>query len=478
MGSALADGTGVPVMHVEACSASPCAYVPDRTDAQFTGKTITDGDGGPLVSEPWSGHATSVGKTFYGNVRSMSPGITDVSAYQSDSWLQGGFLNTGQNSLPDASNSRIGNHSYIGSYGSNLQMFHRVDWLVESDEFIQVVGFTGGGPLLGSGFNVIAVNATGRPTNAGSKPISGDAAYTLERTRPDLVAPAGSTSDATPQVSSAVAVLIDLAHSSDLSLSNGSTVNRDGDVIYNAERSEVIKAALLAGAARETANTASLDVIDYRVNLVDQTSNGLDRRYGAGQLNIYNSYHVVLGGEQDSEEDNSGTGGLIGHAGFDFDASFGGAGGSNAEASYFFSTGAGAVDLTASLVWNISIDPGSQRGFDQNATLYDLGLYLYDVTDSSAPILAGVSESSFENTENIWTSLESDKDYVLRVKRGTGQGQFEWDYALAWQLNSTADTGDDRDGDGVPDAEDAFPDDPNESIDTDGDGTGDNADAG
>ena len=34
----------------------------------------------------------------------------------------------------------------------------------------------------------------------------------------------------------------------------------------------------------------------------------------------------------------------------------------------------------------------------------------------------------------------------------------------------------DRDGDGVPDKDDAFPDDPDEDTDTDGDGIGDNAD--
>ena len=34
----------------------------------------------------------------------------------------------------------------------------------------------------------------------------------------------------------------------------------------------------------------------------------------------------------------------------------------------------------------------------------------------------------------------------------------------------------DRDGDGTPDAEDEFPDDPTESVDTDGDGVGDNSD--
>ena len=34
----------------------------------------------------------------------------------------------------------------------------------------------------------------------------------------------------------------------------------------------------------------------------------------------------------------------------------------------------------------------------------------------------------------------------------------------------------DGDGDGVPDVDDAFPNDPDESKDTDGDGVGDNAD--
>ncbi len=36
--------------------------------------------------------------------------------------------------------------------------------------------------------------------------------------------------------------------------------------------------------------------------------------------------------------------------------------------------------------------------------------------------------------------------------------------------------GTDSDGDGVPDEDDAFPNDPNESVDTDGDGIGNNAD--
>lgn len=47
---------------------------------------------------------------------------------------------------------------------------------------------------------------------------------------------------------------------------------------------------------------------------------------------------------------------------------------------------------------------------------------------------------------------------------------------LAFETSDAAPPTNDADGDGVPDADDAFPDDPNETTDTDGDGVGDNAD--
>ena len=65
-----------------------------------------------------------------------------------------------------------------------------------------------------------------------------------------------------------------------------STINRNGDTIYNTERTEVIKAALMAGAVRITNNTTGNDITDYRIDAANQTLNGLDIRYGAGQLNI------------------------------------------------------------------------------------------------------------------------------------------------------------------------------------------------
>jgi hypothetical protein len=97
------------------------------------------------------------------------------------------------------------------------------------------------------------------------------------------------------------------------------------------------------------------------------------------------------------------TGGFIGNSGFDYDPSFGGENGSNSEASYFFSTGIDTAELVASLVWNIAIDGGSIDDFDGTATLFNLDLFLYDITGAASIndwALLGSSESIWDNTEN------------------------------------------------------------------------------
>jgi hypothetical protein len=243
----------------------------------------------------------------------------------------------------------------------------------------------------------------------------------------------------------------------------------------------------MAGADRWTSNTTDDDITDYRVNVADQTANGLDRRFGAGQLNIYHSYHIVAAGEQDSDQDDRGSGtGQIGVYGFDYDGAFGGQQGSNSEASYFFTVGTNIVKLTAALVWNIEIDPGPESSFDQDATLYDLDLMLYEVVDPGNPgtwILTSASNSASENTENVWIVLAPGKNYALQVTPGTGQPAFNWDYGLAWRIKVLADD----DNDGIPNTSDncilaangtLIPDaGGNSQLDTDGDGYGNMCDA-
>ena len=256
-------------------------------------------------------------------------------------------------------------------------------------------------------------------------------------------------------VASAIALLVETGHGNpglSTDLVSTATTNRNGDIIYNAERSEVIKAALMAGAERATSNTTAADITDYRTDITNQADNGLDSRFGAGQLNIINSYHIIAAGEQNSIDDATSTGGFIGNSGFDYDPSFGGANGSNGSASYFFSTGIDPVQLVTSLAWNIDIDGGSTNNFNDTATLFDLDLFLYDITGAASMNdwqLLGSSASQSENTEHLWMTLASNRDYAIQVRAGSGQAVFEWDYALAWQINPVPPA--DSDSDGISD---------------------------
>jgi len=477
IGGSLPTGTSLAVTQAEAdTNADPViySYLPDLANSQFTGKTITDKT---LLSGPYSGHATAVGKNFYGNTSSMASGIGTIDAYLADDWLDTGFLRITSNFRPLSSPSRIANHSWIGSYNdtaANSVLLRRIDWVVDIDEFIQVVGqknsASTNSPLLAGAYNVIAVGKTDGINGRGTPVL--DTIYTAGRTRPHLVAPFATSSSATPVVAAAAAVLVDLGHNNS-SLSTDpvvtETTNREGMTIYNAERSEVIKATLMAGADRLTTNGSGPNITDYRSDTANRSTNGLDIRYGAGQINIYSSYHIIAAGEQNSDEDDIAGSGYVGDFGFDFDPAFGGTSGSNTTASYRFATGASPVILSAALVWNLYINAGSGNGFSGTATLRDLDLFLYDVTNGTELLID--STSSNENTENLWLALNAGRKYLLQVKPKTGQSAFARDYALAWQIVI------DTDGDGVADTQDNCPQYSNANqLDTDGDGAGDACD--
>jgi hypothetical protein len=426
LGSSIPTGAGVLVTQVEAESSG--GYMPDPTVSEFSGKTFYNTY--PYNSSV-SGHANTVGVYFYGNSGSIAPGITSIINYDANYWLGSTYLNTTAGIQPCYTSNRVGNYSWVAYTGNptiDSEVLRRLDWVVNRDEFIQVVAMNNGSgnadrALLGSSFNSIAVGVSSGSSQHGSYAL--DSLYTAGRTRPDLVAPQTYTSYATPLVSGAATLLVEVGHAGGTTLSTDpavkSTTNRSGDTIYNAERSEVVKAALMAGASR----TASQWTQGYSVN----TDNGLNEVYGAGQLNIYNSYHIIAAGEQNSLQDAPAGQGHISNYGFDYDPYFGGLGGSNRTASYYFST-SGAGNLTASLVWNLAVDGGTPESFDGTAILYHLGLYLYDLTTSQ---LVGSATSEADNTENLWLSLLANHSYLLEVA-ALGTANFQWDYGLAWNI--------------------------------------------
>jgi hypothetical protein len=272
---------------------------------------------------------------------------------------------------------------------------------------------------------------------------------------PNVVIPGDAISLATPRVAAAAALLVELGNS-DPALSTDpsqtSYTNRAGVLIRNAERAEVIKAALMAGADRVTWNSTSADLALYR-GAGYQSANGLDTRYGAGQVDIFNSYFIIAGGEQNSAED-GGPGSGTASAGFDYDPAFGGTG--NSTATYALPVSGVPRLLTASLVWHLNIHGGTLYNFSGSSCLYDLALSVIDVTDGAPGVTVFTSQSTVDSTENAWLKVPANKSYELVVTRAAAQpacatsgwAATSYDYGLAWQLM------DDTDGDGAHDGQD------------------------
>ncbi|QNN24867.1 hypothetical protein HED60_22160 [Planctomycetales bacterium ZRK34] len=454
LGDSAPDGTGIKVAQAEAVDGEGnyAPFLQGTTTSPFAGKTISLKSGTTDVSS----HAFSTAFLFYSNNGSLASGVTEIDSYNADGWLSSDFLRAFGSSLkPLVSDARLANHSWVVTSPSPdtslLPSLRRLDWVVLTDDFIQVVGEnnsnTTAAPDLNSGsFNAIVVGRTDGNSSYGTGAL--DSTYVADRAKPDIVAPATTTSSATPMVSSVAVALVQFAHENpSLSLDRTSvTVNRAGLTIYQAETSEAIKAMLMAGAERRTYNQATTasttEISDYRDSTSNQKSNGLDRRYGAGQVNIFHSYQMIAAGQTDSVQD--GGSGAAGTYGYDYDEHFGGDNSSNTVASYTFTARPGANLLTSSLAWNLDVNGGSGPFFDGDTTLYNLDLTLYDQTDTSTPV--AISASTIDNTENLRTALLNGHTYELRVTADTSGGNFDWDYALGWRL--VADHGDwDHDAD-------------------------------
>ncbi len=428
LGTNIPTGAGVNVMQIEASSVASTdptypIYSPDITDPAFTGKTFSFPG---ASSQGVSGHANWVGTIFYGN-NAMANGITNIASYEANAWLASIAFNTVS---PLSNGARIANDSWVGNGNDATQsnlILSLTDRETQINDLIQVVGMANGpsnNPLLSSAYNVIAVGRTDGGADYSSHAI--DTTYTGGRTRPDLVTPETLTSAATPEVSAAAALLIETGHKGTTNLSTNSHTVTGIGTIYDAERAITVKAALMAGADRVTNNTSTTaNISDYGTN-GHSTINGLDERFGAGQLNVLHSYQIITGGEQNSYEDSGNKNGNIGLNGFDYDNAFGGLLSSNKTATYKFNAASDST-LTASLVWNAGVANNSSLA----STLHHLNLALFDVTTNTNTAL---SNSTLDNTQNIWAQLATGHNYQLLVTSGESTN-FSWDYALAWHIN-------------------------------------------
>ncbi|MFW2403647.1 MAG: hypothetical protein ACN4GT_02695 [Gammaproteobacteria bacterium] len=441
LGEAMPDGSGVEVQLVEARgdvtemvdgveTKVGTAFAPNPVLDEFLDKKIRIV---PDFSRLHSGHANGVGRKFFGRLSSMAPAIEDIEAWESMTWLDS-VLNMGRGFLPVAQSARVANHSWVGNAEHpelpgtrNVEALRRLDWLIETDDFIQVAGFNGSGdsPLFASAWNAIVVSHVVGAYAAGSAPV-GQTDYPPGRIRPDIVAEETYPSSAAARVSSAAALLVQAARMTrnpSRALDRSVAVNRAGVRVFAGESSEVIRAALMAGAtAVPTEGEASEKPV------------GLHPQYGAGRLDVHNSYQVIVGGESDSREDGAAQGSVIPTAGFDYDDAFGGSAGSNVTATYAIAGRDAPVGLTAALIWNARILPGRRLAFGQGAQLFSLVLQLYDVSDPGGEELIASSKVWPDNRQFLRHPLEANRNYELRIAAASGQPLFSWDYGLAWRM--------------------------------------------
>lgn len=430
-------GAGVVCAQVEVLDSG--SYSPDQSDAQFTGKTFI------LQSGPTgnSGHATLVGQNFYGNTQSIAPGVSTIYLYYAVDWLQTGFLRVGGGPgiapLATPAQIKIFNGSWGGSLGSNGQdndAIRRADLVVGRDGVVMTYGLPNTGqsfPLMWGAFNGISVGLTNGTHVTGTTPAGLDGPG---RQKPDVVAPAGLTSFATPFVSGAVALLVQTARTAP-----GLSANP------NAQRPEALKAALMCGTDRRPGWTNN-PVTSGSAR--GTTTTPLDPIFGADELDI-NLAHKILTGNEQNGSATPPTSVNAQYRGWDLATVA-----QNGSIYYRFSVPALAGKVSILATWNRTINlPASSMSMANFA----LRLWRVDATTGQLVSLNGnpgvpyfsagnvFCDSNVDNVEQLYITNLQPGNYTLQVSRGDAIVG-NWDAAVAWLFPNPSLIGDLND-DGV-----------------------------
>lgn len=398
-GGALEDGSGIRVFQPEAPDGDG-DYLVNVNDAQFAGKNIQDGTGS---NTDFSSHANTVGRNFYGNSASMTPGITDVTGYEAGDYINN-QLNFASGNDPNAHTFDIGNHSYVArttnvTVAEAEAILERFDFQVNRDNIVQVVGADNGSGRLTPRLFAPSYNAITVGLSNGDHSQTLTEVYGTPRFATSIVVPQQTfTSFTTPFVASAAALL------------------RDAGAGTNMVQNEVIRSTLWAGATKEEFATWDRT-----------TTRPMDEVFGYGELNILHSYHIWEGGEfEASTSDPASNIGLLGWDYGDFNGSD--------ELFYDFTIESGnfASELSAVLAWNIDItDTDPTANFTASRSLANLDLELFDSSGSFLGSLVDSSLSTDYNHEHIYLQNLAAGDYTFRIT-----GDLATDYAFSWRIHA------------------------------------------
>jgi hypothetical protein len=358
-------------------------------------------------TESW--HADMVAANFYGITNGPATNVSHVDNYEADDFFNV-FISYPGTSIP----ARVVNQSFIFDPSDELLVNTNYDNYAAQYGTIFVSGIAGTNgvePICapGSCYNGIGAGAYGvaylpGPTTDG-------------RCKPDVSAPdqtnnpQGAVSYATPYVTGSAAILVQAANRGD----GGANTNAAGDL-------RTIKALLLNGAIKPNGWT-------------NGTSAPLDARYGAGVVNVFNSWEQLKGGKHafiESTTNNSGGAHPPGTntinepvlAGWDYNTNSTTTTSDTAKHYYFNLPGGNSFTLTATLVWN------KQYG---KTNINNLNLFLYNTANSN---LVTCSTSMVDNVEHIFLPTLPAGRYDLQVLKSGSVTQVSAaePYALAYAV--------------------------------------------
>lgn len=411
------NGAGIRVAHPEAnlnvggapytfeVSPSNGAGQPTNLFTYFSLAGTATGFTNAVGAESW--HANSVAGVFYGIAAGVATNVAHVDNFDADF-----FINAYVVSNLAVLNDPIVNQSFVDTDTNSQSDYDAAyDDYAAQHQTLFISGAGNGGRVLppSTCFNGISVSAYYDGTNyggVGPTPAGG-------RCKPDLTALGGYTSVTTPQVSGAAALLMQAALRGD----GGSDTNSANNIL-------TIKALLLNGAVKPPGWTNS-------------NSAPLDARYGAGMVNVMNSYEQLAGGKQGSIISNivaisgahppiASTNNLLGLVGWDFSTNTSSI--YSAAVQHYFvnltnSAASAKFSAKATLVWN--------RHFNTN-DINNLNLFLYNCANSN---LVACSTSLVDNVEHIYQTNLALGRYDLQVwKAGGLTVTTDETYALAFEF--------------------------------------------
>jgi subtilase family protein len=357
-----------------------------------------------------SGHANVVGANFYGVTTGVAPQTAHVYNYEAGDF----YGNTIDTPLLPSIPARVVNQSFVFSANEETTVDAAYDTYAVKHDTIFVSGVGNGGKVLppGTCYNGIGAGLYGASSAVGPTPDG--------RSKPDIVAPDvaqapfSANSFSIPYVAGSAVLLVQAALRGD-----------GGPNIAAANDLRTIKALLLNGAVKPADWTNGL-------------TTPLDGRYGAGVVNVFNSWHVLKGGQHPFIESTTNASGArhppganpaneTALAGWDLNSITNPVVGLSYREKvnhyYFLLPGTDAYAVTVTLAWNW-----------QSLGNNNLNLFLYDAVTSN---LVMSSTSAVDNVEHIFLTSLPPGRYDLQVQKDPdAQASAGETYALVFEFFS------------------------------------------